>query len=167
MSVAGSATGSSSDYGEDAMNGRKKPELRRTTTLTRNWMSAVTSAVAKAKEEAEAAKAEKQKVFILFAQDSQLSLASFLREKGDFDHALQIYEDCLSKRIKVLGEDHPDTISISHAVAYTMFLRGDARALELLEQSLKKWRALKGDDHPNTALYQARRDACASQLPAP
>jgi hypothetical protein len=140
---------------------------RRATTLTRNWMSTVSHALAKAKDEAIEAEAQKQKVIILFAQASELSLAAFLRANGELERALHIYEECLFKRVNVLGEDHPDTIIIAHAVAYTMYLQGNAQALPLLQESLAKWRAVKGDDHPNTILYQARRDACAAQMQAP
>lgn len=152
---------------DDEAKGSPKPALRRSNTLTRNWMSTVTSALAKAKEEAAAARAEKQKVFILLAQASELTLAAFLRRNGEYERALYIYEECLFKRVNVLGEDHPDTIVIAHAVGYTKFLQGNVQALALLEESLAKWRAIKGEDHPNTALYQARRDACATLLPPP
>ncbi len=142
----------------------RKPALRRTTTLTRAWKMTATVAVAKAREEAAAAKARKQQLLITFVQDSQLSLAAFLRQNGEYERALDIYAECLEKREAVLGEDHPDTLLIAHAVAYTLHLQGDARALPLLEESVRKWSALHGEEHPNTALYKARRDACAARL---
>jgi hypothetical protein len=29
--------------------------------------------------------------------------------KGEYDRALPLCEECLAKRMRVLGEDHPDT----------------------------------------------------------
>ena len=35
--------------------------------------------------------------------------ASLFKDKGDYDRALPMYEECLAKRKRVLGEDHPST----------------------------------------------------------
>ena len=141
-----------------------RPALRRTTTLARAWKSTATTAVAIAREDAAAAKARKQQLLITFIQDSQLSLAAFLRQQGEYERALDIYSECLAKREAVLGEEHPETLLLAHAVAYTLHLQGDVRALPLLEESVAKWSAMHGEEHPNTALYKARRDACAKRL---
>jgi hypothetical protein len=37
------------------------------------------------------------------------ALAGLFDDKGDYDRALPMYEECLAKRKRVLGEDHPDT----------------------------------------------------------
>ena len=39
------------------------------------------------------------------------ALARLFNDKGDYDRALPMYEECLAKRKRVLGEDHPDTKS--------------------------------------------------------
>ena len=71
---------------DDEAKGSPKPALRRSNTLTRNWMSTVTSALAKAKEEAAAARAEKQKVFILLAEQFFFGGINVLKSNGKNDN---------------------------------------------------------------------------------
>ena len=39
------------------------------------------------------------------------ALASLFDDKGEFDRALPLFEECLAKYKRVLGEDHPDTLA--------------------------------------------------------
>jgi hypothetical protein len=38
------------------------------------------------------------------------ALGSLLQDQGEYDRALPLYEDCLEKRKRILGDDHPDTL---------------------------------------------------------
>jgi hypothetical protein len=42
------------------------------------------------------------------------SVAGLFESKGEYDRAMPLYEECLAKRKRVLGEDHPDTRSIQN-----------------------------------------------------
>jgi tetratricopeptide (TPR) repeat protein len=110
----------------------------------------------------------KKKNFLELSQSANLSLAELLRGRGDFDRALPIYEACLEERQRYLGVDHPHTLLLVSAVAFTLHLKGDhARALPLFDRCLSSWIATLGEDHANTVLCQTRRDACAVRLPPP
>ena len=39
------------------------------------------------------------------------ALADMFKNKGEYDRAMPLYEECLAKRKRVLGDDHPDTKS--------------------------------------------------------
>jgi hypothetical protein len=76
-----------------------------------------------------------------------------------------LYEECLEKRRKILGDDHPNTLSTLNGLAFTLFLKGEcARALPLLEECLVQAKAILGNSHDWTILYRTRRDNCASKL---
>ena len=93
------------------------------------------------------------------------ALGSLFGFKGEYDCALPLYEECLEKRKRILGDDHPDTLISLNGFAFTLFLKGEcARALLLLEESLARAQAALGDNHPDTKLYQTRRDDCALKL---
>ncbi len=98
-------------------------------------------------------------------QSARMSLAALLRDRGEYHRALPIYEECWAERKEFLGDDHPLTLLVMNAVAFTLHLQGNyRRALPLLEESLAAWREQHGDQHPNTVRYQARRDDCIRLL---
>jgi hypothetical protein len=98
-------------------------------------------------------------------QSARMALAALLRDRGEYDRALPIYEECWAERKEFLGDDHPLTLLVTNAVAFTLHLQGNyRRALPLLEESLEAWRELHGEQHPNTVRYQARRDDCIRLL---
>lgn len=107
----------------------------------------------------------KVKGFLELSQSANLSLAELLRSRGDFDRALPIYEACFEERKRYLGCDHPHTLLLEIAVAFTLHLKGEhARALPLFDRCLSAWIDAHGEEHANTALYRSRRDACAARL---
>ncbi len=111
------------------------------------------------------ASGNKKGQFLVYSQSADLSLAALLRSRGEHDRALLIYERCLAARKRHLGEQHPDTLLVANAFAFTLHLKGDnQRALPLLEDCLAAYRLMFDDDDPNTVLYRSRRDACAAAL---
>lgn len=74
-----------------------------------------------------------------------------LRNLGDLPGALQLFEQNLTVRRRVLGENDPDTLRSMFSVALTRRDLGDLPgALQLFEQTLSARRRVLGDDHPNT-----------------
>ena len=49
---------------------------------------------------------------------------------GDHDGALAEYRDVLAAQLRVLGPDHPDTLTTRHAIASVMDDRGDYAGAE-------------------------------------
>ena len=60
-------------------------------------------------------------------------------------------EDTLPRQRRVLGEDHPDTLSIANTLAFVQRALGDYQAArELDEDTLARRRRILGEDHPDT-----------------
>jgi hypothetical protein len=79
-------------------------------------------------------------------------LASTLRAQGDHAGARRLEERVLEARTRVLGEEHPDTLTSMNNLAVTLWEQGDhAAALRLLRQCLSGRRKVLGEDHPKTA----------------
>ncbi len=49
------------------------------------------------------------------------ALANLFSSKGDYDRALPMYEECLAKSKRVLGEDHPDTLASLNNLAILFY----------------------------------------------
>ena len=63
------------------------------------------------------------------------ALAELFRRKGEYDRALPLYEECLSKRKRVLGDEHPDTLKSLNNLAALFYCKGEHdRALPLFEE---------------------------------
>ena len=63
------------------------------------------------------------------------AFASLLKKKGDYDRALPMYEECLARRKRVLGEDHPDTLTSLKGFALLFKNKGKYdRALAMYEE---------------------------------
>ncbi|MGY3521157.1 tetratricopeptide repeat protein, partial [Micromonospora sp. PTRAS2] len=57
----------------------------------------------------------------------------------------------LADRRRVLGNDHPDTLTSVNNLAYAYQAAGDlGRAISLFEQALTDCRRVLGNDHPQT-----------------
>jgi tetratricopeptide (TPR) repeat protein len=101
------------------------------------------------------------------------ALGELLRRKGEYNRALPLYEKCLAKRKRILGDDHPDTLSTLIERAVVFDRKGDYDcALPLYEECLEKRRKILGDDHPNTlstlnglAFTLFLKGECARALP--
>ena len=93
------------------------------------------------------------------------ALGGLLKDQGMYDRALPIYEDCLAKRKRVLGEDHPDTLALLNNLAFLFESMGEYdRALPIYEDCLAKQKRVLGEDHPHTKGTQSSRDACFKKL---
>ncbi|MFF2130907.1 SAV_2336 N-terminal domain-related protein, partial [Streptomyces olivochromogenes] len=80
---------------------------------------------------------------------------------GDLGRAIPLYERTLTDRVRVLGEDHPDTLSSRNNLAYAYRSAGDlGRAIPLYERTLTDRVRVLGEDHPDT-LVSRNNLACA------
>ena len=74
-----------------------------------------------------------------------------LREAGDLTRAVPLLEATFTVRQRVLGDDHPDTLTSRNNLAYTYESAGRLdEAIDLYEQILTDRRRVLGDDHPDT-----------------
>ena len=79
------------------------------------------------------------------------ALGSLLQDQGEYDRALPLYEDCLEKRKRILGDDHPHTLDSINNLADLLQDQGEYdRALPMFEDCLEKRKRVLGDDHPHT-----------------
>jgi tetratricopeptide (TPR) repeat protein len=79
------------------------------------------------------------------------ALAELFRNKGEYDRALPLHEECLAKRKRVLGDEHPDTLQSLNNLALLFKRKGEYdRALPLFEECLAKRKRALGDEHPDT-----------------
>ncbi|MEV0896599.1 tetratricopeptide repeat protein [Actinoplanes sp. NPDC049802] len=75
----------------------------------------------------------------------------FLEGQGDVRAAILLFEQALADRRRVLGDDHPDTLTSVNNLAGAYRSAGDlGRAIGLFEQALADRRRILGDDHPDT-----------------
>ena len=91
-------------------------------------------------------------------------LASAYMAQSDIVQAIPRFEQTLAARIRMLGQDHPDTLTSRNNLALAYQRTADlARAIPLYEQTLADSIRVLGDDHPSTltsrnnlaAAYQA------------
>ena len=70
---------------------------------------------------------------------------------GDHDGALAEYRDVLAAQLRVLGPDHPSTLTTRHQVAREMAARGDHAGAEAEYRDVLAARLrVLGPDHPAT-----------------
>ena len=70
---------------------------------------------------------------------------------GEHQQARQLQNDTLTRLRRVLGDDHPDTLTSASRLADNLRALGEyqqARALD--EDTLARRRRVLGDDHPDT-----------------
>ena len=95
----------------------------------------------------------------------KMAMATLRCDQGEYDRALPLYEECLAKRKRVLGDHHPFTLTSLNNLAALFKSKGEYdRALPLYEECLAKSKRVLGDEHPDTKNTQSGRDACARQL---
>jgi hypothetical protein len=71
--------------------------------------------------------------------------------EGEPRRAKALNEDAIGRRRRVLGEDHPDTLSSAYNLAIVLSQLGDATAARALdEDTLGRRRRVLGEDHPDT-----------------
>ncbi|KAJ3118004.1 hypothetical protein HDU96_004458 [Phlyctochytrium bullatum] len=79
------------------------------------------------------------------------ALGSLYVDQGFFDKALSLFIICLQKRRRILGEDHPSTLTSWSKVARLLEKQGHYNlAKPLYVDCLKREQLLLGLDHPNT-----------------
>jgi tetratricopeptide (TPR) repeat protein len=67
-----------------------------------------------------------------------------------------VFEQALAGRERVLGADHPDTLSSQNNLALAYQEAGRvAEAIALFEQTLAAFAAVLGPDHPKTLISRA------------
>ena len=89
----------------------------------------------------------------LLLADSLDYLARLLREMGQYDRALPLYESALKIRTSDLGDRHPDTaMSLNNLAGLYQSMGQYDRALPLYESALEIRKSKLGDRHPDTAI---------------
>jgi hypothetical protein len=84
---------------------------------------------------------------------AQLRIAAggYLWNSGQYRQAPMMYEQVLAGQRRVLGDDHPATLSAMNDLAAARHALGDFNgARDLYEQALGGRRRVLGDDHPDT-----------------
>ncbi|MCX4097781.1 tetratricopeptide repeat protein [Nocardia sp. alder85J] len=77
--------------------------------------------------------------------------ARFLNDQGRPDQAIPLFERTLTDRVRVLGDDHPGTLTSRNNLAGAYYAAGDlGRAIPLYERTLTDQVRVLGDDHPAT-----------------
>ncbi len=75
----------------------------------------------------------------------------YVRSQGQSQLALELHEQALAGRQRILGDNHPDTLNSMNNLAATRRALGDLHgARELHEQTLASRRRMLGPDHPDT-----------------
>jgi hypothetical protein len=70
---------------------------------------------------------------------------------GEYERARKLFEDTLARRRRILGEDHPSTLTSASNLAVELRQMGEyERARELDEDTLARRRRVLGEDHPDT-----------------
>ena len=79
------------------------------------------------------------------------NLATDYQVAGDLGRAIPLYEQALADSMRVLGEDHPHTLTSRSNLAGAYQEAGDlGRAIPLFEQTLADSVRVLGEDHPDT-----------------
>jgi hypothetical protein len=70
---------------------------------------------------------------------------------GQYQRARALDEDTVARYRRVLGDDHPDTLTSANNAAVDLRALGEyQRACALDEDTLTRYRRVLGDDHPHT-----------------
>jgi hypothetical protein len=79
-----------------------------------------------------------------------------LARVGEDQAARELAEDILARRRRVLGEDHPDTLTAAFQLVGALTGLGDYHAArELNDDIIARRRRLQGDEHPETMMAGA------------
>ena len=82
---------------------------------------------------------------------SRDNLAGAYREAGRLHEAIELFEQNLDDRTRILGPHHPSTLASRHNLAYAYQTAGRLHeAIELFEQNLKDSTRILGPHHPGT-----------------
>ena len=79
------------------------------------------------------------------------ALATVATEAGDFGGAIEILKDAAEESGRLLGADHPDTLTSRNNLALAYYAAGRLNdAIPLFEETLTTQEELLGPDHPDT-----------------
>lgn len=79
------------------------------------------------------------------------SIGTLLHEQGFFSRALDFRVRTMNAGLRLLGDEHPETLSTMNSLATTYHAHGDATAARALgERVLQAQRRVLGKEHPNT-----------------
>jgi tetratricopeptide (TPR) repeat protein len=77
--------------------------------------------------------------------------AKLLYTQGNAAQALSLFEECLKKRITILGHTHPDTLTTMNSYATVLYSQGRyVEAVKVYEHCLEKRVEICGENHPDT-----------------
>ena len=94
------------------------------------------------------------------------NLAGTLGTQGDPDGARRLQERVLEVSTRVLGEEHPHTLTSMGNLAFTLIAQGNREgALRLLRKCLAGRRKVLGEDHPNTVATATALSRLEAQPP--
>ena len=101
-----------------------------------------------ATDHAESTDRDREKMFLTSAS----GLAHLFLEQGDGDGARALYSEVLSMQSRILGPDHPETLSTKANLAATMSRQGNYEEAKRLEiEVLRTMQRVLGPTHPHTA----------------
>src|SRR2546428_255679 len=87
--------------------------------------------------------------------------------QGRYADAEPMFRQVLAARRRVLGEDHPDTLSTEHRLGWLIGRQGRyGEAVDIVNQVLGGRRSVLGDDHPDT-LSARETPARPTRTPSP
>ena len=99
-------------------------------------------------DDAESTDRDREKMFLTSAS----GLAHLFLEQGDGDGARALYSEVLSMQSRILGPDHPETLSTKANLAATMSRQGNYEEAKRLEiEVLRTMQRVLGPAHPHTA----------------
>ena len=79
------------------------------------------------------------------------SMADMHSQSGRYEEAEELYRECLEKRKRVLGPDHPDTLMTMNNLALNYYDQEKyTEAEELYRECLESYKRVLGPDHPDT-----------------
>ena len=86
---------------------------------------------------------------------------------GDAAGALPLYRRALDSRERVLGKEHPDTLTSVNNLAGCLYALGDAAgALPLLRRAADGFERLLGPDHPSSRTVRANYEQAEREVAA-
>ena len=92
-------------------------------------------------------------------------LAHAIHATGDYTKAVQIQQDTLARRQRVLGEDHPDTLHSANDLSVSLNSKGQLQeALALNQDTYDRRRRVLGEDHPDTLISAGNLASALSDL---
>ncbi len=93
------------------------------------------------------------------------SMGNLMMHLQRFDEAEPLYEEALEIHTRVLGADHPFTVTDLHNMAWLAYYQGDyEKSEERFRQALETSRRIYGDKHPKLAEALGSNARCLQRL---